>query len=96
VQWRSQPKKFGGGKMFDFRRIVLFCLEKRLSKHKMTIFSKNFGGPWPFWRPPGYAYGFVEVLQPRPTNIYKLKSIMFSTAARTVMTYDISLSTIPV
>jgi len=38
--------------MFDFRRITLFCLEKRLSKHKMTIFSKNFvvhgpfGPPW--------------------------------------------------
>jgi len=27
--------------MFDFRRITLFCLEKRLSKHKVTIFSKN-------------------------------------------------------
>jgi len=31
-------------KMFNFRRITLFCLEKRLSKHKMTIFSKNFWG----------------------------------------------------
>ena len=28
--------------MFDFRRITLFCLEKRLSKHKMTMFSKIF------------------------------------------------------
>ena len=44
--------KFGGGqkilrgaKMLDFRRITLFCLEKRLSKHKMTMFSKHFGGP---------------------------------------------------
>jgi len=37
-----------GGKMFDFRRIKLFCLEKRLSKHKMTMFSKNFGGHGPF------------------------------------------------
>jgi len=33
--------------MLDFRRIALFCLEKRLSKHKMTIFSKNLGGAWP-------------------------------------------------
>ena len=41
--------------MFDFRRITLFCLEKRLSKHKMTIFSKNWGGMAPF-APPGYAY----------------------------------------
>jgi len=30
--------------MFDFRRIALFCLEKRFSKHKMTIFSENFWG----------------------------------------------------
>jgi len=42
--------------MFDYRRITLFCLEKRFSKHKMTIFSKNFGGHGPFG-PPGYAYG---------------------------------------
>ena len=45
------------GKMFNFRRITLFCLEKRLSKHKMTIFSKNLGGQSPFV-PPGYAYAF--------------------------------------
>jgi len=60
-QWRSQPKNwvgrknFGGAKVFDFRRITLFCLEKRLSKHKMTIFSKNLGGNGPFC-PPGCAY----------------------------------------
>jgi len=41
--------------MFDFRRITLFCLEKRLSKHKVTIFSKILGGHGPFG-PPGYAY----------------------------------------
>jgi len=34
--------------MFDFRRITLFCSEKRLSKHKMTIFSKDLGGHGPF------------------------------------------------
>ena len=49
-QWRRQPKNVGG-KMFDFRRITLFCLEKCLSKHKMTIFSENLGGPWPLWLP---------------------------------------------
>jgi len=38
--------------MFDFRRMTLFCLEKRLSKHEMTICSKIWGGhglfasPW--------------------------------------------------
>jgi len=36
-QWRSQPKnadskKISGAKVYDFRRITLFCLEKRLSK----------------------------------------------------------------
>ena len=57
VQWRSQPKNImgdrtsGGGKLFDFRRITLFCLEKRLSKHKVNIFPKILRGmasfpPW--------------------------------------------------
>jgi len=35
--------------MFDFRRITLFCLEKRLSKNKMTMFSKILWGAWPLW-----------------------------------------------
>jgi len=34
--------------MYDIGRITLFCLEARLSKHTMTIYSKLFG-------PPGYA-----------------------------------------
>jgi len=55
-QWRCQPENSGGqkglrGKMFDVWRITLFCLEKRLSKNKMTIFSENLGGHGPF-RPP--------------------------------------------
>jgi len=58
VQWRSQPKNFWGVKMFDFRRITLFCFEKRLSKQKMTICSKIFLGGWSLW-PPGYAYECV-------------------------------------
>ena len=37
--------------MFDFGRITLLCLEKRFSKHKMTIFSKNLGGHGPFGHP---------------------------------------------
>jgi len=36
--------------MGDFRRMTLFCLEKRLSKHKMTINSINVPTT-------GYAYG---------------------------------------
>jgi len=42
--------------MFNFRRITVFCLEKRLSKHKMTIFSKKFLGAWPLCPPAGYTY----------------------------------------
>jgi len=41
--------------MFHFRQITLFCLEKRLSKHKITIFQ-NLGGITPL-APSGYAYG---------------------------------------
>jgi len=37
--------------MCDFRRLTLLCLENRLSKHKMTIFFKNLGAPWPLWLP---------------------------------------------
>jgi len=48
-------QKFRGVKMFDFRQITLFCLEKHFSKHKMTMFSKNLGGYGPFGSP-GYAY----------------------------------------
>jgi len=44
-------QKVWGAKMFDFRRITLFCLEKRLSKHKMTTFSKNLGSDSPFGLP---------------------------------------------
>jgi len=56
-QWRSQPKNLGGVKKLGgqnvwFKRITLFCLEKRLSMHELTIFSKNLGVAWPF-DPPG-------------------------------------------
>jgi len=37
--------------MFDFRRITLFCLEKHVSKLKMTIFSKNLEGAMAFMAP---------------------------------------------
>jgi len=37
----------GGAKMFDFRRIALFCLKKCFSRHKITIFSKNLEGMAP-------------------------------------------------
>jgi len=49
-QWR-EGQKILGAKMIDFRLITLFCLEKRLLKHKMTILSKHLGGmaPLPPW-----------------------------------------------
>jgi len=50
------PKDLGVAKMFDFRQITLFSLEKCLSKHKMTIFSENWGGGLAPFAPPGYAY----------------------------------------
>jgi len=68
--WRV-PKNLGMGKMFDSRRITLFCLEKRLSKHKMTIFSKNFVGVWPLWPPlatPMEPDPGVGVQSPSPIN----------------------------
>jgi len=37
--------------MFVFRRITRFCLKKCLSRHKMTVFSKNLGGHGPFVSP---------------------------------------------
>jgi len=37
--------------MYDFRRIALFCVEKRLSKQKITIFSKNVGDVAPLATP---------------------------------------------
>jgi len=49
--WVGQ--KFWGAKMFDFRRITLFCMEKRFSKHKIYIFQKFWGSMAPL----GYAYG---------------------------------------
>ena len=61
LQWRSQPKNLGGGEVYDFRRITLFCLEKRPSKHKMTVFSEHLGGAWPLSPPPlGYAYASLH------------------------------------
>ena len=71
-QWRSQPKNFGGAKMFDYRRITLSCLEKRLSKHKITIYSKNFGGSMAPLAPTVYAYGWWYRLSSLLSRDWKL------------------------
>ena len=57
----GRGQKIWGAKMFDFRRITLFCLEKRLSKHKITTFSKNLRGGMTLLAPPGYAYAWMAV-----------------------------------
>jgi len=36
--------QFWGAKMFDFRRATVFSSGYRLSKRKMTTYSKKFGG----------------------------------------------------
>jgi len=64
----GEAKNVGGAKMFDFRRITLFCLEKRLSKHKMTIFFKDFLGGMALFAPPAYAY----CARRRPPKILKV------------------------
>ena len=56
---RSQHESLGG-KMFNSRRKTLFCLGYRLSKHKMTLFSKNLGA-WSCWPIPGYVYGVTAL-----------------------------------
>ena len=33
--------------MFDFRRVTVFCLGCRLSKHKLTMYVTNLGGMAP-------------------------------------------------
>ena len=50
--------------MFDFNRITLFCLEKRLSKQKMTIFSKHFGGHGLFGSPRATPVLLGNIQQP--------------------------------
>jgi len=50
--------------MFDFNRITLFCLEKRLSKQKMTIFSKHFGGHGLFGSPRATPMLLGNIQQP--------------------------------
>jgi len=55
VQWRSQPKNLGGAKMFDFRRMTLFCLEKRYQSTKWLYFLKICWGHGPS-ASSGYAY----------------------------------------
>jgi len=63
--------------MFDFGRITLFSLENRLSKPKMTIFSKYLGGAMAtLVPPPGYAYG-ASTLRRRSTRLLAMEGILW-------------------
>ena len=71
MHWeKSVPSSFvsDSGKR-GFVCLEKFCLEKRLSKHKMTIFSKNFGGTMAPLPLPGYAYAHsTNILRPYSSN----------------------------
>jgi len=54
----ERAKKLGV-RMFDFRWITLLCLGYEVSKHKMSIYAKIWGGPWSPG-PPGYAYDQIH------------------------------------
>ena len=58
--------------MFDFRQITLFCLEKRFSKHKMTICFKTLGGHGSFdlpWMSLCASIAFKYLLRPGTETI---------------------------
>jgi len=38
-------QNFRGGKCFDFNQAIVFCLGHCLSKHKMSAYARNLGGP---------------------------------------------------
>jgi len=77
LQAVAEPaQKFGevknlGGQMFDFKRITPFCLEKRHSKGKMTILSKNFGGGMAPLAPPWLRL-WLQVAQTSSHWIFEL------------------------
>ena len=75
----ASPKIFWG-KMFDFMRITQFCLENRLSKHKMTIFSKNLRGHGPF-RPPPWLRLWLHEQERFFAKPPKLKRLSFDVPA---------------
>jgi len=57
-----------GKKMFDFRRITLFCLGYRISRHKMSISSKNWGVMAPCSS--GYTYACPLINECKTKNWY--------------------------
>jgi len=57
----GRAKNLEGVKSFYFRLTTVFFLGYRLSKHKMTRYSKNLRGHGP-WTSPSYACGPVFVL----------------------------------
>jgi len=69
--------------MLDFRRITLFCLEKRVSRHKMTIFSKTLGKAMAALAPPGYVYAsHAETCSLIKTLVHPTKKLFHCTQNR--------------
>jgi len=65
----AQPAwNFGGGEMFNFRQITLFCMGYHLSRYKMTIYAKILGGMAPrtdFLSKSNFGFRFFH---PNPTT----------------------------
>jgi len=62
-------KKIGEGQSVYFRRISLFCVGYRLSKHKMAVYATSLGRKSSL--SPGYAYGCKNpVMQQTGYNNY--------------------------
>jgi len=60
--------KFWGGKIFNFRQITLFCMGYHLSRHKMTIYAKHFGGHGPQVRFFIYIQLRIQIFLPKPNS----------------------------
>jgi len=52
----AKPNSFRETKYFDFKRAIVFCWGRCLSKHKMAKHARNLGGH-SFLAPPVCAYG---------------------------------------
>jgi len=66
--------------MFDFRRKTLFCLEYRLSKHKLTI-PKILGRHGPLAPLATPAFRNLDQLEPCVSFVFKPFNMHFSANA---------------
>ena len=68
IQGVASPK-IGASKMFDFRRITLFCWEKTPLKAQNDYVSQNFWEAMAPFAPPGYAYVKIPIFH----NFFRFK-----------------------